>query len=81
MKASVKIDESFYSDSSSMRMVKQRSYVEQIDKTYPLIVANLIKQYQNKNIKVKVAVMKTFSVLAMLMPQEKLEEHLSSIID
>jgi cullin-associated NEDD8-dissociated protein 1 len=28
MKASVKIDESFYSDSSSMRMVKQRSYVE-----------------------------------------------------
>jgi hypothetical protein len=30
---------------------------------------------------VKVAIMKTFSILVMLMPQEKLEQHLSKIID
>ena len=80
MKASIKIDDSTSQD-YELKMIKTRSYKDTINDFYPDIVAGLIKQYKNKNIRVKVAIMKTFSILVMLMPQDKLEEHLSKIID
>jgi len=80
MKASIKIDDSA-NQGFDLALIKTRSYRDTIDDFYPDIVSNLIKQYQNKNLRVKVAIMKTFSILVMLMPQDKLEQHLSKIID
>jgi hypothetical protein len=67
MKASIKIDDST-NQGFDLALIKTRSYRDTIDDFYPDIVANLIKQYQNKNLRVKVAIMKTFSILVMLMP-------------
>jgi len=80
MKASIKIDDST-TQGFDLQLIKTRSYRDTINDFYPDIVAGLIKQYQNKNIRVKVSIMKTFSILVMLMPQDKLENHLSKIID
>jgi len=67
MKASIKIDDSTSQD-YELKMIKTRSYKDTINDFYADIVAGLIKQYKNKNIRVKVAIMKTFSILVMLMP-------------
>lgn len=50
-----------------------------IEGHYDVIVKTLLKQYQTKNIKVKIAVIKTFSVVALMM-QNELEKYLSQIV-
>ena len=79
MKASIKIDDSTIAVDQGI--LKTKSYRDSINEFYPTIVNNLIKQYQCKSIRVKVTIMKTFSILVMLMPQNKLEEHLGSIMN
>lgn len=44
-----------------------------------MIVAKLLKQYSSKNIKVKIAVIKTLSVVTLIM-QNELEKHLAAIV-
>jgi hypothetical protein len=48
-------------------MEKKKSYLADIENHYGTIVKTLLKQYQTKNIKVKIAVIKTFSVVALMM--------------
>mmetsp|Transcript_14247 Transcript_14247/g.24236 ORF Transcript_14247/g.24236 Transcript_14247/m.24236 type:complete len:168 (-) Transcript_14247:2106-2609(-) len=67
-------------DLSGVKLTKaSSSFMAQTDQEFPKIVSNLIKQLKSKNIKVKVAVMKTFSVLAY-MNQARLEHHLADLI-
>ena len=55
------------------------SFIAEAEGAFPTIVNNLIKQLKSKNIKVKVGVMKTFSVLAHI-SQKELENHLTLLI-
>ena len=67
------------SQGPALTMQKQKSFMADIEGHYDVIVKTLLKQYQTKNIKVKIAVIKTFSVVALMM-QNELEKYLSQIV-
>lgn len=67
------------SKAPKLQLEKQRSFAVDVVGHYDKIVKQLLKQYSSKNIKVKIAVIKTLSVVALIM-QDELERHLASII-
>jgi len=79
MKASTLVDQQQNQDVFDLSMKKTKSWVKELHDSDEAIVKSLLKQLKTKNIKVKVAVMKTFSVLAMVL-QDKLEKYLPQII-
>ena len=67
------------SQTPNLKMEKRKSYLADVENHYATIVKTLLKQYQTKNIKVKIAVMKTLSVVALMM-QNDLENYLDQIV-
>lgn len=63
----------------ALSIEKKRSFTADAEGQYDAIVAKLIKQYNTKNIKVKIAVIKTLSVVTLIM-QNELEKHLGQIV-
>jgi hypothetical protein len=54
-------------------------FASQAQDLYPQIIKNLLKQYNTKNLKVKVEITNTISILAPLM-EDKIENYLSLIL-
>ena len=75
--ASLKIDERTR-DSFKTKMVKHRSYTEDLNDDYATITKNLIKQASHKNQSVKIKVMKSMSLLAVLL-KDQVEDHLKDM--
>ena len=67
------------SQAPSLSLEKKRSFSAEVEGHYDTIVKQLLKQYSTKNIKVKVAVIKTMSVVTLIM-QNELEKHLGAIV-
>ena len=65
IKSSLKPDDEHFGEYQSQKVSQ---FEDQINQIYPSIIKNLLKQFKSKNIKVKVATMKTISVLSMVLP-------------
>lgn len=59
-------------------MVKHRSYTEDLNDDYAKITNNLINQASHKNKSVRIKVMKSMSLLAILL-KDKLEDYLDDM--
>jgi len=81
-KASISIDEKNNRRSTfSVKIVKMRSYVDDVKKDFTKIVEALVKEGGNSDQAVRIEVMKTFSVLFKLMPNDEGEEELTKVLD
>jgi len=65
----------------SLKIVKMRSYVDDVKKDFTKIVEALVKEGGNSDQAVRIEVMKTFSVLFKLMPNDEGEEELTKVLD